>query len=132
MALVDGKTHLTAQSGKEVRFRVVCDQLSLQAPRGTIEAQGVVKLSSTGLEGSCERLTISWQEDQVMLDGQAKLKCQRDGQNVELKSDRLSLRLSPANCAGRAAFVFRANRLRSPPVPWIMKPQGRIRACCRI
>jgi hypothetical protein len=94
VALVDGKTHLTAQTGKEVRFRVVCDQLNLQAPCGNIEAQGTVKLASSGLEGSCDRLTISWQEDQVVLEGSAKLKCYREGQNVELKAARLSLRLT--------------------------------------
>jgi hypothetical protein len=97
MVVVDGKTHLTAAVGSEIHFKVICDQLNLQAPRGNIEAQGCVKLSSSGLDGSCDRLTISWQEDQVVLVGQARLKCQREGQDVELKSDRLSLRLTPAN-----------------------------------
>jgi hypothetical protein len=96
VAVIEGKTHLTAQSGKEVRFRVVCDQLNLQAPRGNIEAQGTVRLSSAGLDGSCDRLTICWQEDQVVLDGQAQLKCRRDGQDLELKAARLSLRLTPS------------------------------------
>jgi hypothetical protein len=96
MVVVDGKTHLTAQVGHEVHFKVVCDQLNLQAPRGSIEAQGCVKLSSSGLEGCCEHLSINWQEDQVVLVGQAQLKCHREGQDMELKSDRLSLRLSPS------------------------------------
>jgi hypothetical protein len=96
LAIVAGKTHLTAQTGKEVRFRVICDQLNLQAPRGTIAASGGVKLSSSGLEGTCDNLTISWQEDQVVLDGQAQLKCHREGQDLELKAAKLSLRLTPS------------------------------------
>jgi hypothetical protein len=96
VSLVDGKTHLTAQSGKEICFEVVCEQLSLQAPKGNIEAQGTVKLTSSGLEGSCDHLTICWQEDQVVMDGQAQLKCQREGQEMELKAGKLSLRLTPA------------------------------------
>jgi len=95
LALVNGKTHLTAQSGKEVCFEIVCEQLNLQAPRGNIDAQGGVKLTSSGMEGSCDHLTICWQEDQVVMDGQAQLKCQREGQEIELKAGKLSLRLSP-------------------------------------
>jgi hypothetical protein len=97
IGLVAGKTHLTAAVGKEIRFKVICDQLNLQAPCGKIEAQGCVKVSSLGLDGSCDRLTINWQEDQVILVGQAQLKCQREGQDVELKADRLGLRLTPGN-----------------------------------
>jgi hypothetical protein len=97
IGLEDGKTILTATAGKEVHFKIVCDQLNLQAPRGNIEAQGCVKVSSAGLEGTCDRLSISWQLDEVVLVGQAQLKCQREGQDVELRSDRLSLRLSPVN-----------------------------------
>jgi hypothetical protein len=100
VALVQGKTHLTAQTGKEVRFRVICDRLSMQAPGGNIDAQGAVKLASNGLEGCCDRLTISWQEDQVVLEGAAKLQCRREGQYVELKAARLSLRLTPCQECG--------------------------------
>jgi hypothetical protein len=94
VAVVGGKTLLTAQTGQEIRFRVVCDQLNLQAPCGIIAASGSVKLSSSGLEGTCDNLAISWQADQVVLDGKAQLKCHREGQDLELKGDKLSLRLT--------------------------------------
>jgi hypothetical protein len=94
LEIVKGKTRLTAAIGKKVQFRVICDKLNLQAPRGTIEALGEVKISSAGLEGTCDRLAIAWQEDRVVLDGKAQLKCQREGQDIELKAAQLSLRLS--------------------------------------
>lgn len=99
--IVDGKTLLTAQSGKEVQFRVQCEKLDLQTPTGCLDASGSVKLTSEGVEGTCDRLTITWQEDHVVLEGKAHLKCHRDGQNVELKAARLSLRLSGAKTVQR-------------------------------
>ena len=58
------------------------------------EALGAVKITSSGLEGTCDRLAIAWQEDRVVLDGKAQLKCQREGQDIELRAEQLSLRLS--------------------------------------
>jgi hypothetical protein len=92
--IVKGRTLMTAQSGKEVQFRVSCDKLDMQAPRGSILASGNVTVSSEGLEGSCHQLMIAWQADQVILEGKAELKCRREGQEVDLKASRLSLRLS--------------------------------------
>jgi hypothetical protein len=94
VCLEGGKTHLTAQSGKEICFQIVCDQLSLQSPGGNIDAQGAVKLTSAGLDGSCDHLVICWQQDQVVMDGEAHLKCQREGQEIELNAAKLSLRLT--------------------------------------
>src|SRR6266545_2655336 len=51
--IVKGRTLMTAQSGKDVQFRVSCDKLELQAPRGSILAAGNVSVSSEGLQGSC-------------------------------------------------------------------------------
>ncbi|MCI0464088.1 MAG: hypothetical protein L0Z62_44715 [Gemmataceae bacterium] len=92
--IIKGRTLMTAQTGKEVQFRVSCDKLELQAPRGSILASGNVTVASDGLDGSCDQLTIAWQADQVVLEGKAELKCRREGQEVDLKAARLSLRLS--------------------------------------
>jgi hypothetical protein len=97
MAIVEGRTQLEARNGKEVQFSVSCQQLDLQAPRGSIQAQGDVKISGSGLDGSCEKLTINWWCDHVLLEGHAELKCLREGQDVELKADRLSLKLSASS-----------------------------------
>jgi hypothetical protein len=92
--IVKGRTLLTAQTGQEVQFRVSCDTLDLQAPRGNIKAAGNVQVESDGLKGQCEQMSIAWQADQVVLEGNAVVKCQRDGQDMDLKAAKLSLRLS--------------------------------------
>jgi hypothetical protein len=92
--MVKGRTVLTARSGQEVQFRVCCDKLDLQSPKGCIQASGNVTVQSDGLKGACEQLTIAWQADQVILQGNAELKCQREGQEVDLKAAKLTLRLS--------------------------------------
>lgn len=94
--LIKGRSHLTAQIKDEVQFRIRCDKLDLQAPRGNIRASGTVEILSEGLEATCDHLTIAWSEDAVLLDGQAHLKCRREGQNMEMKAPKLSLRLSVA------------------------------------
>src|SRR5262249_60202165 len=108
-----GRTQLSARIGKEVQFRVSCERLNLQAPRGSIEACGGVKLANYDLEGACDRLTITWQEDHVVLEGKAQLKCRHDGQDMELKSDRLSLRLSVGTGEGGRRTTRMAPSVRS-------------------
>jgi hypothetical protein len=93
---VQGRTLLTAETNKNGKFRLSCECLNLQAPNGTIEAQGTVKLSGGGIEGACDRLTISWQNDQVILEGHAQMTYRRAGQDLEVAADRLSLRLTGA------------------------------------
>src|SRR5262249_50032416 len=110
--IIKGRTLMTAQTGKEVQFRVSCDKLELQAPRGSIMASGNVTVSSDGLQGSCDQLVIAWQKDQVVLEGKAELKCHRDGQEVDLKAAKLSLRLSIPKTGGdpRGATLLRKDR----------------------
>jgi hypothetical protein len=91
--IVDGRTVLTAKTGDEVQFKVTCDRLEMQAPHGSIQAVGAIKLTSSGLDGNSERLTISLQEDRVTLDGGARLQIKRDRQELGLQADRLSLRI---------------------------------------
>src|SRR4029078_2183408 len=68
-------------------------------PRGMIEAVGNVKLYSDGLDGSCDRLTIPWLHDHITLDGNATVKCHREGKDVELKAANLSLRVIVSSTA---------------------------------
>jgi hypothetical protein len=93
LEIVDGRTRLTAQNGKDVKFTVSCDKLDMQTPRGRIEASGKVKVISDNLEGTCERLTISWQEDVVVLE-KVQLKCKLEGWAAELNAEQLRLRLN--------------------------------------
>jgi hypothetical protein len=94
MGIVKGRTQLEARIGKEVQFRVDCAQISIGAPTGCLTARGDVHVTGSELEGTCDGLTINWQDDHVLLDGKARLKCLRNGQDVELNADHLSLRLS--------------------------------------
>jgi hypothetical protein len=110
--IIKGRTLLTAQTGQEVQFRVSCDKLDLQAPRGTIKASGNVKVESEGLKGACEQLSIAWQQDQVVLEGNAELKSQRDGQDMDLKAAKLSLRLSVPLTPGQPKVTTRAYEVR--------------------
>jgi hypothetical protein len=92
--ILKGRTQMEARIDKTVKFRVSCEHLDLQAPRGSIQAQGDVKVIGPDLDGKCERLTINWQDEQVLLDGSVNLKCRKEGQEVELKAEKLGLKLS--------------------------------------
>jgi hypothetical protein len=91
--ILDGRTHLTAQNGEEVKFTISCDKLDVQTPGGVIHAYGKVTLGTDSLEGTCEQLTISWEKDAVVLD-KAQLKCKLEGHEAELHAEQLRLRLS--------------------------------------
>ncbi len=92
--IVEGRPLLEARNGKEVQLRVNCERLNLQAPEGTIVAQGTVKITAPDLDGVCDKLTISWQEDRVILEKEVRLKCRKDGQEVELTGERLTVKLT--------------------------------------
>jgi hypothetical protein len=97
MEIVKGHTELEARIGTEVQFRVICESLEMQAPRGCLQAKGDVKITGSDLDGHCQSMTINWQDDHVLLEGHARVKCLRDGQDVELTGERLSLRLSTSS-----------------------------------
>ena len=93
MEIVDGRTQLTAQNGKDIKFTVSCEKLEVQTPSGSIHASGTVKLATPSIEGACDQLTISWQNDVVVLD-KVQLKCKLEGQEAELHAEQMRLRLS--------------------------------------
>jgi hypothetical protein len=99
--IVEGRTQLSAQNGDEVKFKINCDKLDVQTPGGRIDASGKVELASDYVEGTCDRLTISWQEDVVALE-KAQLKCKLEGQAAELNAEQLSLRLHRVVATGQA------------------------------
>ncbi len=99
--IVEGRTHLEAKNGDEVCFRVNCQHLDLQAPKGAIKAEGTVKVSGNGFEGSCERLTISWHDDGVAMDGAVLVKCHKEGRDLQVTGERVMLKLrEPAKGKG--------------------------------
>jgi hypothetical protein len=102
LVVVQGRNVLTAKVGGEVKFKITCDRMEMQAPHGAIQATGSIKLTSPGLEGTSERLTINLQDDRVILDGRTHLHARREGQEMELEADRLSLRMLGGRLTERA------------------------------
>jgi hypothetical protein len=103
--LVDGMTQLEARSDDNGHFRVTCRQLNLQSPNGTVQAQGEVKVSGSDLNGTCDTLTISWQKESILMEGKVHLKCPKDGQEIELDADRLSIKLSTIQNGRESAWL---------------------------
>jgi hypothetical protein len=91
--VVKTMTHLTATS-KSAEFKVICEQLKVQSPGGDIQAEGKIKVAAAGLDMDCEKLTISWEDDWVIMEGKVRLLTQKDGQQVELVGDKLQLKLT--------------------------------------
>lgn len=97
--IVGGRTLLEARNDDKVQLRISCQMLDLQAPNGTIRARGDVKLNGSDLNGSCEMLTIAWQHESVLLEGKVQLTCPKEGQEIELAAERLSVKLTGAKSA---------------------------------
>jgi hypothetical protein len=97
--LVDGRTRLEARNGDKVQLQLTCERLNMQAPNGSIQAQGNVQVTGLDLKGTCDLLTISWQNDSVVLSGQVHL----DGRDIELTAERLVLKPNAVNSAKSAA-----------------------------
>jgi hypothetical protein len=93
MEIIEGRTVLTARNGTEVQFKMSCEKLDLQTPHGRMDASGKVKIASEHLDGICEKLTISWHEDVIVLE-KVQLKCQLEGSAAEMQAEQLRLRLS--------------------------------------
>ena len=96
MEVIKGRTVVTAKAGKDASFRIECDQLDLQAPKGCVRASGKVSITGPGLEGASNVMILNLQEDRLMLEGDVKVKSRRDKQDLELTGERLSLRLISA------------------------------------
>jgi hypothetical protein len=88
VTIVEGRTQLEARSGDKVQLRVTCDELNMQSPNGAIQAKGNVQVAGLDLKGTCEVLTITWQDESVALSGKVHL----NGQEIELNADKLSLK----------------------------------------
>jgi hypothetical protein len=69
----DGKTVLQAMVHRKARFKIVCERLDLQTPRGTLLAVGQVQISGEGFQASCERLSIPLNDDRLVLEGNAEV-----------------------------------------------------------
>lgn len=90
--IVNGRTHLTAQNGDEIKFTIVCDGLNVETPNGRIVANGTVGLKSASLEGSCDKLTLSWLDEEVVMT-KVSLRCNLDQQVAEMHGEQLRLTL---------------------------------------
>jgi hypothetical protein len=94
VAVVDGRTQLEARIATEAQFTVSCDHLEMKSPAGSVQVQGNVKVNGTNVEGTCKKLTLSWSDDRVQLEGDVRLKCKQNGQDVDLTGEQLSVKLA--------------------------------------
>lgn len=92
--IANGRTQLEASPSKGAKFVITCDQLGLQSPDGVAEARGNVQVQGPNVEGTCEKLTFTWRDAGVVLEGKVRLKCKQDGQQVDLNGDRLVVKLA--------------------------------------
>jgi hypothetical protein len=97
--VIKNMTHLVAAS-KSTEFHVQCQNLKVQSPTGDIQAEGQIKISAAGLDMDCERLTISWQNDWVVMEGKVRLQTEKGGQQLELIGDKLQLKLTTLTSTG--------------------------------
>ena len=93
LEVVEGKNRLTAKAGTKVTFQVWCDEIKLESPQAGLHAKGNVKLADANVEASCGQLTIPLDKDQIILEGNAIVRFKNEGQNLELRGERLQVRL---------------------------------------
>lgn len=98
-----GVTLVEARTEKGVQFSVSCERLNLQAPDGMIEASGRVTVTAPDLEGNCNKLTLSWREERLSLEGEVIVKCRQNGQEAELKGHTVALKLTTSATAQKAS-----------------------------
>jgi hypothetical protein len=89
-----GRAYLEARIGDDLQFTVSCENLQMKTPAGAVQAEGDVKVKGTNIEGTCKKLTLSWSNERIQLEGGVKLKCKQDGQDVELTGEQLSIKLA--------------------------------------
>jgi hypothetical protein len=102
--IVEGRSHLTAGDGKAVKMIIICDQLDMKAPSGAIRATGQVVVQSDGFGGSCDALTISWEERAVQMVN-AKVSCNTDGRAISFQGPALQVQLTPIVAAPKVQEI---------------------------
>jgi hypothetical protein len=102
VAIVDQRTVLTAKTAKGATFVIRCEKLNLNRPGGNVEATGNVEIDGKEMKGSCDRLTITWGEDRLLLEGNATLKRWTGGELIELHGPQLHFHMSTVGPNGNA------------------------------
>jgi hypothetical protein len=85
--------HFEIKDGDVLLLKVSCECLELHSQQGVM-AKGQVRLHGSGLDGTCEQLTISWPRKVVQLNGNVNLNCQREGNLLQIAAEQMTLRLS--------------------------------------
>jgi hypothetical protein len=94
IAVVDGRTRLEARAGADIQLTVTSDHLAMQTPQGNLQATGNVHVVGPHVEGTCDSLTLAWSDEHVSLAGKVSLKCQQNGQDVDLSGEKLTIKLA--------------------------------------
>ena len=89
LEIIGGRTHLSARIEGGEEMLIECGKLNLARPNGNIEATGKVQFKSAKFSGSCDQLTINWQEERMMMNGNVRY----HGQDIKMTGTRLTLHL---------------------------------------
>jgi hypothetical protein len=94
VTVVQGVTHLEARTGDDVHFTISCLNLNMQTPNGNLQASGSVQFTGPNVEGACDKLVLAWADEHVSLEGNVSLRCLQNGQDVDLRGEKLSIKLA--------------------------------------
>jgi hypothetical protein len=123
-----GRTKIHARTKSGVLFRITCDRLNVATPSGAIEGTGSVKIDGPDMDGTCERIRISWSEDRIVLEGTVNVKCRKDLQEIELTGDRLSVKVATSSTGKTKGVVIEKEASEESMEPASDEPKGKLRA----
>jgi len=115
LQIVEGRSRLEARTEAGVELRISCGKLNLRYPDGDIEANGHVSFVAGHMEGTCERLTLSWRDSKIMMVGNVRMKGRQDNQEVDLAGDSMTFRLTTLGKSRRDSIIAPASY--STPAP---------------
>jgi hypothetical protein len=98
MEVANGRSLLTARTDKGLFLMVHSDKMILTRKHGNIVALGKVAITGKTVEGVCDRLVIEWSEDQMLLEGNARVTSRKSGELLELHGPQLRMHLSAIQC----------------------------------
>lgn len=118
--------HFEVYDGDTALLRVHCDQIEMHqaGPTSTagLIAHGNVRVSGSGLSGTCDELSVTADKGEVRLKGNVHLHCYRGNSSSQVDADSMSFQLKssaevphkkPAGASGKIVPA----KDDSPPVP---------------
>lgn len=84
------------KDGDALILKVYFDHVDLKGSHDGLTAMGHVRLHGSGLDGTCDQLSLSSTKGEVELKGNVKLNCYRGGASSQLTADQVKFQLKGA------------------------------------